>query len=567
MALERTENTWSDYMGVLRRRWRISGAVAMLVAFGIIYTAYALPAVYESSATILISTQRLPRDFVQTTIDSYAEQLLQTILANVLSSTKVAEMIDRFDLYPEERGSLTDEDLILLFKDSTSMSPQNVETVNARTGREAIITFGFTIAFQDSDPVKARDVAHELSNLFVSHNSEMRAEAAARASLFLDTEAAALEESLKTIAKRIATFKERNVNNLPEDQDVNTRTWERLGDELIRVETALRETRELKALLESELVDIPRYRPVMDQSGEAIIGGTDQLAAAQQELIRLRGRYSEDHPSVVNLRREIAALSSAPANRSSMAEQLQARLQIRRQELSAAREAYSDSHPDVLMLEKTVTSLEQQLEDLETEIALSGGNTTQPNNPVYVQTRTRIDSAAEELADLNRRRNDLRARIDNLEALRLVAPQVEREYTALEQEQGVLLTQYRGLRNMEGEAALGEALETGEQGERLVIIEEAREPSSPISPNRVSLTFLGIVLAIALGLGTASLTEAMDTTVRGRNDLHQLLDAPPMGIIPYVNTRSDTIRRMGINIAMSAAALGAIGFIITAAVS
>ena len=568
MDLDNRENTWSDYIAILRRRWRLTVAVIGVIAFSTIYIAYTLPPTYESSATILIEQQGIPTDFVQTTVNAYAEQLLQTIYQRVVAATKVAEMIEKFDLYPEDRNFVPDEELFERFRDSTSMAPQNVETVHARTGREATITFGFEIAFQNPDPVKARDVTEELANLFVSYNADLRAETAARTSAFLDTEAAGLETKLADIAERIAEFKERNAGNLPDDQDVNLRTWERLRDELTQVDSRLREARESKAILEAEIADIPRYRPVLDESGEPILGGTDQLAEAQQELIRLRGRYSEDHPSIINLRREIASLSAAPANQESMSEQIRMDLRDKRRELAGAREAYSESHPDVIALQRTVDSLQMQLAQVEDEIARSGsGRRAQPNNPVYLQTRTRINTATAEIAELRRRRSELTLRVERLEQQQLTAPQVERAFSRLTQEQDVLLTQYRDLRALEGEAALGEALETGQSGERLTIVETPRVATSPVSPNRISLSFLGIVLAIAVGLGVASLTDAMDTTVRGRADLYRILEAPPIGIIPYVENSAATAKRVSMNLAISAAVLGAIAFVISAVLS
>src|SRR5690606_18059270 len=138
--------------------------------------------------------------------------------------------------------------------------------------------------------------------------------------------------------------------NLPEDQPVNLQMWTRAREDLTRVDDQLREARERQALLESDLVETPRFRPVLDASGEPILGGTDRLAAAQQELIRLQGRYNENQPDVVALRREIAALSSGPINQANLAQQLRIQLEARRQELAAARETYSATHPDVVSL-------------------------------------------------------------------------------------------------------------------------------------------------------------------------------------------------------------------------
>lgn len=562
------ENTWSDYVALLRRRWRPTFAVAALVALGTIFVAYTLPAVYESSAMILIEQQGVPEDYIQSTVNAYAEQLLQTIYQRVTAAPKVAESIDRLDLYPDKRSLVPEEELILEFRDNTEMTPQNVTSVHSRTGREAIVTFGFLISFRHEDAQKARDVAQELADRFVSENAALRSEAAARTSAFLDTEAAGIEQELAQNGERIASFKEKNENNLPDDQDVNLRTWERLRDELNDVENRRREVREEVALLNTDLADTPRYRPVLDETGDPVLGGIDRLAEAQQELIRLRGRYSENHPEIIALKREIAALSASPVNDASFAENLRKELETKRNELAAARQIYSQNHPDVVNLQRTVLSLEAQLSDLEASFASTpSAGAAAPNNPLYLQLQTRLRTSEGELVDLNRRRQNLISRIDDLDRRRVLAPQVERAYAALTQERDVLLERFRELRNLGAEAAMGQALEAGQSGQRLKIVEPARVPASPVSPNRVSLSLLGIVLAIALGLGVASLAEAMDTKVRGRRDILQLLEAPPMGVIPYVESRNDTITRISINTTMSAAFLVALAYVVATVMS
>lgn len=555
-----SDNTWSDYVAMLRRRWRPAFIVAASIALGTVYVAYSLPAVYQSSATILIEEQGIPTDVVQTTVNSYAEQRLQTIYQRVTASPDVLEMIGEFDLYSEDRADHSEEQLVDRFRDSTVMSPQNVMSVNSRTGREAIITFGFEISFDDADPTTARDIAQELADKFVTQNSALRTEVAQRTTEFLDSEAADIEKEIAAVSSRIAEFKEANAGNLPEDQNVNLGTWERSRDELTRVETDLRAARETRALLESEIIDTPRYRPVINETGDPVLGGVERLGEAQQELVRLRGRYSENHPSIISLKREIASLSGAPENRAGLAAQIRQELTARRIELSAAQDSYSDSHPDVTRLKRAVASLEAQLAD----VSASSTAGARPNNPLYLQLRTRINTARAEINDLSSRRAELTSRIDEFDRRRLAAPQVERLYSELEQERNLLMERYRELRGLGGEAELGQALETGQSGERLTIIEPARIPSSPVSPNRVSLTFLGVVLAIAAGLGIASLTDAMDTKIRGRQDILQLLDTPPMSVVPYVEDKTDLRRRRGTNAAMAVGTLAAVGLVVRA---
>lgn len=563
MSTQAPDNTWSDYVALLRRRWRPTFVVTASIALGTIYLAYSLPAVYQSSTTILIEDQGIPTDMVQTTIDSYAEQRLQTLYQRVTVSQLVLQMIDEFDLYNKDRGTLPDQELIELFRDNTEMVPQNVESVNARTGREAIITYGFTISFSDSNPLTARNVAQELADRFVSENSVLRQEMAERTTKFLDSEAEGIEQMLASLAARIADFKESNTGNLPEDQAANMVAWERSKAELTKVESDLRAARETKSLLESEMIDTPRYRPVLDESGEPILGGIERLSEAQQELVRLRGRYSDNHPDIINLQREIAALSASPENRAGLAEQIREDLTVRRKELSTARARYSDDHPDVIRLERSVAALEDQLASIDATTLAQA----RPNNPAYLQLQTRISTLEAEVYDLSNRRGRLVSRIDELERRRIRAPQIERQFSELEQERELLIERYRDLRGLGSEAALGRALEAGQSGERLAIVERARVPSSPVSPNRISLSFLGIVFAIAAGLGLAGLADAMDTKVRGRQDVYHLLDAPPIGIIPYVENKGDTLRRIGLNVGTGIVTLAAVAVVVRAVVN
>ena len=92
------EMTSSDYLAMLKRHWRTVLIVFSVVSLGTTLVAYKLPAVYESSGTILIEQQGIPTDFVQSTINAYAEQLVQTIYQRVVASENVAQMVEKHDL-------------------------------------------------------------------------------------------------------------------------------------------------------------------------------------------------------------------------------------------------------------------------------------------------------------------------------------------------------------------------------------------------------------------------------------------------------------------------------------
>jgi polysaccharide biosynthesis transport protein len=559
--MQAQELTIADYAGMLRRRWRPAGAVALLIALGSVYLAYTLPAVYESSATIMIEQQEIPDEVVQSLVGGHVDERIQSIRQRVLVAERVEAIIRESDLYPAERGVVPMSELVDRFRASAGVEPFNVPIVHQRTGRPNPTTYAFRIYFHYHHPEKTRDVARELSRLWLAENEGLRREAATRTTRFLETEAARLEASMSEIQEKLADLKERHAESLPESRLINLQTYERLDRELAEVDGRLRDARERQSLLETELAETPRFRPMVGDSGDPVLGGADRLAQLQQELIAARGRYSENHPDVVRLRREIAALSNDPQNRASLEQQVRTSLESSRAELASARQSLSDNHPEVLRLQRTVDSLEEQLRGLQA----AGGSASArpaPNNPPYLQLQARLQSVETELQDLGRRRASLAARLRDIESRIAIAPQVEREYASLNREYDLLLRQYQDMRGLHGQAGLAEVLETDYQGERLTILEPPALPSEPIKPNRLSMSFLGVILAIAIGLGVVSLTESMDTTVRGRRDVKGLLDMPPLGVIPRIETAADRGKRILVNLVTGAVVISAVAFVI-----
>jgi succinoglycan biosynthesis transport protein ExoP len=81
----------------------MSAAVFLLVvAVGIVYCIF-WPKVFSATATVVVQPQKVPGSIVAPTITSRIEDRLQIITQQVLSRSRLAELIDRFDLYKDER--------------------------------------------------------------------------------------------------------------------------------------------------------------------------------------------------------------------------------------------------------------------------------------------------------------------------------------------------------------------------------------------------------------------------------------------------------------------------------
>src|SRR5215470_569385 len=82
-----------------RRKWLAIFAFAVVAAATATVTAF-LPKIYQSTATILVVGQQVPTDFVRPTVTGTLDTRLQTINQEILSRSRLEELINRFDLYP-----------------------------------------------------------------------------------------------------------------------------------------------------------------------------------------------------------------------------------------------------------------------------------------------------------------------------------------------------------------------------------------------------------------------------------------------------------------------------------
>jgi hypothetical protein len=77
--------------------------------------------------------------------------------------------------------------------------------------------------------------------------------------------------------------------------------------------------------------------------------------------------------------------------------------------------------------------------------------------------------------------------------------------------------------------------------EQFVLLDAARLPERPFSPNRVLINIMGLVGGLALGLGLVALLEYRDTTFKTDSELANVLGLPVLAVVPLM--RSDSERR------------------------
>jgi len=93
------------------------------------------------------------------------------------------------------------------------------------------------------------------------------------------------------------------------------------------------------------------------------------------------------------------------------------------------------------------------------------------------------------------------------------------------------------------DAKVAHGLEKEQLGERFTIVEAARLPERPASPNIPAILLIGLVLGLGSGVGFAAVKESSDTTVHSLEQLTAALPFPALVAIPEIVTPKDISRK------------------------
>jgi len=550
---------FSDYLGAFKRR-RTSILVITVTVFLIGALAALLwPATYKSSATILIKEQDIPSELVQSTVTSFASQRIQTISQKVMARPNLLELIDKYNLYVDERKRLTTEEIITRMRDDIGLDLIDAEVVDPRTGRPTAATIAFQLSFAGENPAKVQKVTNELMSLYLKENLKERSEKANETSIFLRNESERLEKKIADFQAHLATFKEQHANSLPELQTLNLSMMDRTDRELSDVDSQIRAQEQTRVYLLSQLAQLKPF------GADASLDPKTRLQALRTEYLRLQARYSPDHPDVIRTKREIEGLEKETGQVDSSAEQLK-QIDTLQGELGTLRKKYSPEHPDVVKLERQIKALKQSVSSTESATApskLASSAADNPDNPAYVQIQTQIEAANTQISSLKNKKADLKEKLSEYEKRLTETPQVERKYSFLQRNLQNAVSEYQNIRVKLTSAEIAQELEKDSKGERFVIVDPPILPEEPISPNRPAILFLSFVLALGSGIGYAAVAESLDSSVRGSKGIATATGSPPLAIIPYQETDKEKSQRRNRTSRRAAAAIGAVILAIT----
>ena len=481
--MEESSFNIKDLPGILlRRKWSLILPAVVISILGVLI-AMLLPPVFKSTSTILIEEQEIPQDFVMATVTSFAEQRLQTINQRIMSTTKLLEIINRFDLYQKMREKKTTEEVVDKMRSDVKLRQISAEVVDRRTGRPTAATIAFSLSYEGKDtPQRVQQVANVLASLFLEENLKVRERQTRETYDFLELETARVREEMQRIDAKLSRFKEEHINELPELLQMNIQALENTERNIERLLEQTRSLREREGYLESQLATLSPFMENRDR---------DRLNELRVQLVYLETRFTDAYPDVIKTREEIGALEKKLA---------------------------AEGDPQDQALER-------------------------PDNPAYVTLQSQLASTRADIESVKRQEKDFREKADLYRRRIENTPRVEEAYSALMAERASTQMKFNDLLQKTMEAKVAQGLEKEQKGERFTLIDPARLPEKPFKPNRMAIIIVGVVLGLAAGGGLVALREMSDKTVRKPDELALAADLPLLGTLPEIITRQDRWQR------------------------
>ncbi len=476
---------WKRKLWVLGA-WLLVSAVTVPLVRG-------LPVVYRAESVILIEGQRIPERYVAATVNDELHHRLSRLVQQIQSYENLVEMIERFDLYREERKRLPQEEIVQRMREDIA-----VELVKGwdRTDAPA-----FTISYEGSNPEMVARVANEIRERFIMENLKIRGEQALGTSAFLESQLKAARDHLEQQEGRLSEYKRKYTGELPEQADTLMAMLNRLQVQLQGVQEQVRHNHEEKAMIENALAAAESTVAAFASMAERARGAEERRLAAPEvnkveeaeaRLAALRMRYSEGHPDVRRAAAEVerqklgakAAPREAPGGKDNNGAP------------AAASFSAEPAGPELAVVE-SLRRQNERVEGLKAQIEIN-----EQNREALDQGKNRV---LDEIADVQRR-------VQNL-------PLREQEMAKEIRDYDISKANYQSLLNKRMDADVAAEMETRQKAERFTVLDVARVPEKPIKPQRELLVAAGCVVGLALGMLLGFGIEMKSNVVLGEWEL------------------------------------------------
>ena len=466
-----------DFVAVIKRRkyWIIIPSMTVIVLA--ILLAPLVPRTYMSTATIMVEPQSVPTVYVRPISTSDIANRIHTIQLEVMSSPELVQIINSMNLYPQLRR----KGKMAVAVDAMDRDITVAAAPDSSDGKGG--TAAFTISYVGRTPQEAQKVTKALADLYIRENVKESHHQAHGTAEFLTSQVTEAGQQLADQQAKIQAFKEAHLGSLPEQAAANMQTINQYQSELQTNSAAIEQDNQQRVYLESVLNVNPN-----GEQGDAPAQATPlqvELAGEQAELHADLLKYTPQHPDVIRLEHDIAAL----------------KLQIRQSPRSVGGAPVAPL-PQVNGPSQT-DLLRGQLTALNADIKSRSANQTQ-----------------------------IQQKIDRLQGTFGMVPGVQTEYSALDSKYQEMQKDYNLLLEKQQEASMGEALDQKDASEQFLVIQPPNLPLVPFRPDPALLYMGSVLVGLLVGFLCGLVVELRDDSLHSSEEVAAYLKLPVIIDLP-----------------------------------
>ncbi|MFT7461003.1 MAG: polysaccharide chain length determinant protein (PEP-CTERM system associated), partial [Planctomycetota bacterium] len=442
-----------------------------------------IPDKYQAETKVYLDTQSVLKTLLQglTLADNMREQSAEVMQRTLITRPNMQKVILETDINLHINGPKETERMVVGLMEDIEIN--SVSLLKERNNSSNL----YRISYANQDPELAKDVIVVLLNIFVESILGQSRKDAQDAGEFLDDQIGEYQKRQYEAEERLKLFKQQNLGVMPEEGRTQYQKIVELDSKIEVTDLSLVET-------ENRIVELKRQIKLLVTSASGLNTETGnmlphpldiRIAEMEKKLDELKLQYTENHPDVVNTKLAL--------------EQLRQRKEENQQQVSGNTEKTVDSN---------VLSL-----------------------PLYQDLNVLLSEAQSEAVALRTRANRYEQQRAEKGGLLKTLSEVEAELANLNRDYSINKKMYEDLViRRESSNLSAKADQTGDKLQ-FKIIEPPRTPLIPVSPNRILLTTVVLLLALGGGFGIAILFEQLNPTFYTRSQLSESMDIPVIGSV------------------------------------
>jgi polysaccharide chain length determinant protein (PEP-CTERM system associated) len=462
-------------LSYLKATWRYrwyAVAVAWIVALIGWTVVQKMPDRYVAFARVYVDTQTVLRPLLSgLAVQPDVSQLVPMMTRTLISRPNLEKLLQITELDKELKSAEDRERLFAVLRREIAIRGAGKENL-------------YTIAYTDQNPQHAKRIVQGLVTIFTEGNLGDKRKDSDSARQFIEEQLKGYGDKLVAAENAVTEFQRKHQGLTP---GAGRDYYARLSESSVALKRAALELREA------------------ENSRDAI---KRQLAGDAEISLRLGDKGSAVRGQSV----------------------IDTRIQTLEQKLDSLRLNYTDQHPDIVALLRILAQLKEQKME-EDALRKSSGGAALSQGPVYQQLTVALASAEATVAAMKARVAEYTARYNELHAAANALPQIEAEYKQLTRDYEVIKRRYDSLAERRESAQISGDLEASDVVMGFRVVEPARVPLTPSSPNRLRLISFVLGGALAAGFGVAFLLSQFRPTFNEERRLRDVSGLPVLGTV------------------------------------